>query len=115
MRALSDSHRVVAWSRAVPGSERRWAFIDAEGGLYLRPRDLARIAYLFLKDGQWDGRALISSSSPPDGTCSGRGWPFAWRWIGCCRRSDNEAPLQVPLPLHASTSVAHGGAARARR
>lgn len=41
------------WKRTAMG------LIDAEGGLYLRPRDLARIAYLFLKDGQWDGRTLI--------------------------------------------------------
>jgi hypothetical protein len=27
---------------------------DTEGGLYLRPRDLAKVAYLFLKDGNRD-------------------------------------------------------------
>lgn len=32
---------------------------DAEGGLYLTARDLAKIGYLYLHDGQWDGRRLL--------------------------------------------------------
>lgn len=34
--------------------------VDTEGGLYLEARDLARIWYLFLRNGQWDGKQIVS-------------------------------------------------------
>ena len=33
---------------------------DTEGGLYLEARDLAKIWYLFMRDGMWDGRRIVS-------------------------------------------------------
>jgi CubicO group peptidase (beta-lactamase class C family) len=33
---------------------------DTEGGLYLASEDLARLWYLFLRDGAWDGRQVLS-------------------------------------------------------
>jgi len=33
---------------------------DTEGGLYLRTEDLARIGYLFLRGGEWNGTRVIS-------------------------------------------------------
>ena len=33
---------------------------DTEGGLYLVPHDLARIGYLMLRGGQWNGRQIVS-------------------------------------------------------
>jgi len=33
---------------------------DTEGGLYLSTYDLARVAYLFLREGQWKGKQIIS-------------------------------------------------------
>jgi CubicO group peptidase (beta-lactamase class C family) len=33
--------------------------VDAEGGLYLTARDLAKIGYLYLKDGSWEGRRVL--------------------------------------------------------
>jgi Beta-lactamase len=34
--------------------------IDTEGGLYLTGSDLAKIGYLYLHDGMWDGKVLVS-------------------------------------------------------
>ena len=42
------------WKRTSSG------LIDTEGGLYLEARDLAKIWYLFLHDGQWDGKQIVS-------------------------------------------------------
>ena len=33
---------------------------DTEGGLYLEARDLAKIWYLFMRAGMWDGRRIVS-------------------------------------------------------
>ena len=33
----------------------------ASGGLYLRPRDMAKFGQLFLQDGVWEGNRIISS------------------------------------------------------
>ena len=35
---------------------------DTEGGLYLSAHDLARIGYLFLRGGEWDGRRVVSQA-----------------------------------------------------
>lgn len=43
------------WKRAPSG------IVDAEGGLYLAPEDLARLWYLFLRDGAWDGSRIVSA------------------------------------------------------
>ena len=32
---------------------------DAEGGLYLAPRDLAKFGYLYLHDGKWDEKQVL--------------------------------------------------------
>lgn len=43
------------WKRTPAG------LIDTEGGLYLEPLDLARIWYLFLRGGEWNGQRVLSS------------------------------------------------------
>jgi hypothetical protein len=49
-------------------SSARWARLDAQGvtdgesGLFLTPRDMAKIGYLYLHDGIWDGKQIIPSS-----------------------------------------------------
>lgn len=35
--------------------------VDTEGGLYLRAEDLAKIGYLYLHDGVWDGKQMVST------------------------------------------------------
>lgn len=42
------------WKRTPSGTA------DTEGGLYLEARDLARIWYLFLRGGEWNGRQVVS-------------------------------------------------------
>jgi CubicO group peptidase (beta-lactamase class C family) len=41
------------WKRTPKG------LADTEGGLYLTPRDLAKIGYLYLHGGAWDGRRIL--------------------------------------------------------
>lgn len=65
---------------------------DTEGGLYLAAHDLARIGYLFLRGGEWDGRRVISerwvrlSTTPvvpdvsPDNGRRDPGYGYQW-WV----------------------------------
>ena len=46
-------HRHLLEAHARPGCP------DTEGGLYLTPRDLAKIGYLYLHDGVWDGQRIL--------------------------------------------------------
>jgi CubicO group peptidase (beta-lactamase class C family) len=43
------------WKRTPSG------LADTEGGLYLRAHDLAKIAYLFLKNGVWEGKQIVEA------------------------------------------------------
>lgn len=67
---------------------------DTEGGLYLAPHDLARIAYLVLRNGEWNGQRVVSAdwireSTWPtvpdirpddDASVPNRGYGYQW-WI----------------------------------
>jgi CubicO group peptidase (beta-lactamase class C family) len=65
---------------------------DTEGGLYLSTEDLARIGYLFLRGGEWNGRQVVSrewvqaSVTPvvadvvPDNDRPDQGYGYQW-WI----------------------------------
>ena len=69
------------WKRTPKG------LADTEGGLYLAPRDLAKIGYLYLKDGVWDGNRILPegwvkastqrSTGPKDGSY---GYGYQW-WV----------------------------------
>ncbi len=69
------------WKRTPKG------LADTEGGLYLAPRDLAKIGYLYLKDGMWDGKRILpegwvkastaQSTHTPDGSY---GYGYQW-WV----------------------------------
>jgi CubicO group peptidase (beta-lactamase class C family) len=60
---------------------------DGEGGLYLRPEDLAKIGYLYLHDGVWEGRRLLPAGWARDATArhvelgtspNGPGYGYQW-------------------------------------
>lgn len=72
----------------------RWDLLNANdvfasGGLYLRPRDLAKLGYVFLNQGQWQGKRIISEAwiqqsitsyiHPAVGWATGYG--YQW-WLG---------------------------------
>jgi CubicO group peptidase (beta-lactamase class C family) len=71
-----------AWKRTPKG------LADTEGGLYLRPRDLAKIGLLFLKDGVWDGRRILPEGWVKAATAwsvdtrdsAGHGYGYKW-WV----------------------------------
>ena len=59
---------------------------DTEGGLYLRSRDLAKLGYLYLKDGVWEGKRILpegwvkaSSTWAVDSTPD-HGYGYKW-WV----------------------------------
>lgn len=61
---------------------------DTEGGLYLAARDLAKLGYLYLHDGVWDGKRLLpegwvkASTSPQVDTRPGvdRSRRYGYQW-----------------------------------
>jgi len=55
------------WKRTPKG------LADTEGGLYLAPRDFAKLGYLYLKDGVWDGKRIL-----PEGWAKASTQPLAW-------------------------------------
>ena len=55
----SSSSAPLGITQTRTGSARPTGLSDTEGGLYLTPRDLAKIGYLHLHDGVWDGRRIL--------------------------------------------------------
>jgi CubicO group peptidase (beta-lactamase class C family) len=59
-------------------------YTDGWAGLYLHPRDLAKIGYLMLHQGQWDGRQIVSSQWVEEATKlqkkTGRGDNYGYGW-----------------------------------
>ncbi len=60
--------------------------IQTDGGLYLRPRDMAKIGYMMLKNGNWRGKQIVSKAWVEASTQShinglGLGYGYQW-WRG---------------------------------
>lgn len=59
---------------------------DTEGGLYLLPRDLAKLGYLYMKDGLWEGRRLLpegwatGSTTKQVAASGGAGFGYGYQW-----------------------------------
>ncbi len=81
---------------------------DTEGGLYLTARDLARIGYLYLNDGVWDGQRILpegwvqESTAPavnPSREESGARYGYQW-WL---------TPYEGATRSYAPTCRGYGG------
>jgi CubicO group peptidase (beta-lactamase class C family) len=73
---ISDYH----WDKFQDGN------IQTDGGLHLRPRDMAKIGYMIMKKGKWKDRQVVSSQWVAESTKShidalGTGYGYQW-WIG---------------------------------
>lgn len=66
------------WKRTPTG------LADTEGGLYLKSPDLARIFYLFLQNGNWNGKQIVSTdwvrSSVTPFMSLGGGTKYGYKW-----------------------------------
>jgi CubicO group peptidase (beta-lactamase class C family) len=73
---ISDYH----WDKFPDGN------VQTDGGLHLRPRDMAKIGYMILKGGKWKGRQIVSEKWVAESTrkhinALGIGYGYQW-WIG---------------------------------
>lgn len=92
---ISDFH----WDKFQDGN------VQTDGGLHLRPRDMAKIGYMMLKGGKWKDRQIVSrewvaESSKKHIDALGIGYGYQW-WIG--KTKTNNQTIKV---LFAS---GHGG------
>jgi CubicO group peptidase (beta-lactamase class C family) len=58
---------------------------DTEGGLYLAPRDLAKLGLLYMKDGVWEGKRIlpetwVKSSTVPRTATNVDGLAYGYQW-----------------------------------
>ncbi len=72
--------RSFHWKRTPTGHP------DTEGGLYLEPRDLAKIGYLYMNDGAWNGTRLLpagwaaASTAPAMSVEPAKGIGYGYQW-----------------------------------
>ena len=66
--------------------------IDTEGGLYLRGEDLAKLGYLYLRDGMWNGKRIVSEDwvkqSLTPHLQAEWGMKYGYQWWLCPRKED---------------------------
>jgi CubicO group peptidase (beta-lactamase class C family) len=74
---------------------------DTEGGLYLTARDLAKIGYLYLKDGVWEGKRIlpqgwVAEATTPLVPASGeRKYGFQWWLLPMKGATDSWSPAAL--------------------
>jgi CubicO group peptidase (beta-lactamase class C family) len=73
--------------------------VQTGGGLYLRPRDMAKIGQLFLAGGRWDGKQIVSEAWVKESTenhvqagliraaANGTGYGYQW-WLSSFKAGD---------------------------
>jgi CubicO group peptidase (beta-lactamase class C family) len=76
-----------AWKRTPLG------LADTEGGLYLEPRDLAKLGYLYLHDGMWEGKQIVPATWVHQSTRWSIDTPwhaagYGYQWWVLSRQSD---------------------------
>ncbi len=58
--------------------------VDTEGGLYLRDADLAKIGYLYLNNGMWRGKRIVSQQWVKESLTpyidAGEGYKYGYKW-----------------------------------
>jgi CubicO group peptidase (beta-lactamase class C family) len=68
------------WKRTPTG------LIDAEGGLYLKPEDLARFGLLYAHDGMWDEKRILPANwvsatmAPSIAVPDAESWKYGFQW-----------------------------------
>ena len=68
------------WKRTMTG------MVDTQEGLYVSSRDIAKIIYLFLRNGAWDGEQIVrvewvEDSIAPFAPASDDGsWEYGYKW-----------------------------------
>ena len=76
-------------------SDYRWlkypnGVVQTGGGLYMRPRDMAKIGYLYLSGGRWQGKQIVSESWIRESTTQqapDRDYGYGW-WLGRLHAGD---------------------------
>jgi len=100
------------WKRTPKG------LADTEGGLYVRPHDLAKFGHLFLHDGMWDGTPIVPAAWVKDSTAvqadvpQGGGYGYLW-WVlphtfEFTAYPNNAKRIVVP-PYDAFSAFGYGG------
>jgi CubicO group peptidase (beta-lactamase class C family) len=77
--------------------------VQTGGGLYLRPRDMAKLGQLFLDGGRWNGKQVVSEAWVKASTAAhvdaakinpaaeAGGYGYQW-WLGSLRAGDHDVP-----------------------
>jgi CubicO group peptidase (beta-lactamase class C family) len=88
-----------SWDRFPDGT------VQTDGGLHLRPRDMAKIGYMMLKNGQWRGKQIVSKEWIDASTqihINGVGSGYGYQWWRGKTFIDNQT-IEIPY------ASGHGG------